>query len=147
VKELSARLLQAVNAAEPRLLEVTADESLKPVLQGGWSRRQVIGHLIDSASNNHQRFVRAMLADALTFPGYDQAGNVRVQAVQDVDWELLVSLWASYNRYLAHVIGQLPEGKLDMHCTIGNGEPVTLRFVAEDYVVHLLHHLEQVGVV
>jgi hypothetical protein len=117
------------------------------VLRGGWSRRQVMGHLIDSASNNHQKFVRAMLADALAFPGYDQAGNVRVQAVQEADWELLVSLWASYNRYLAHVIGRLPEDKLDMSCTIGNGEPVTLRFVAEDYVEHLLHHLGQVGVV
>ena len=147
MKELAARLLGIVDGAEPRLIAVSASESLVPVLRGGWSRRQVMGHLIDSASNNHQRFVRAMLADALVFPGYDQAGNVRVQAVQDADWLLLVSLWASYNRYLAHVIGQLPENKLDMSCTIGNGEPVTLRFVAEDYVGHLLHHLGQVGVV
>ena len=147
MKELAARLREIVDAAEPRLGAVSAEESLTPVLRGGWSRRQVVGHLIDSASNNHQRFVRAMLADALTFPGYEQAGNVRVQAVQEADWVLLVSLWASYNRYLAHVIGQLPEDKLEMSCTIGNGEPVTLRFVAEDYVEHLLHHLGQVGVV
>ena len=147
MKELAARLREIVDAAEPRLGAVSAEESLTPVLRGGWSRRQVVGHLIDSASNNHQRFVRAMLADALTFPGYEQAGNVRVQAVQEADWVLLVSLWASYNRYLAHVIGQLPEDKLEMSCTIGNGEPVTLRFVAEDYVEHLLHHLGQVGAV
>jgi hypothetical protein len=147
MKELAVKLREIVDGAEPRLMAVSASESLVPVLRGGWSRRQVIGHLIDSASNNHQRFVRAMLAEALTFPGYDQAGNVRVQAVQEADWELLVSLWASYNRYVAHVIGQLPANKLEMSCTIGNGEPVTLRFVAEDYVGHLLHHLGQVGVV
>ena len=147
MKELAARLLEIVDAAEPRLRAVSASESLVPVLRGGWSRRQVLGHLIDSASNNHQRFVRAMLADALEFPGYDQAGNVRVQVVQEADWELLVSLWASYNRYLAHVIGKLPEDKLDMSCTIGNGEPVTLRFLAVDYLEHLLHHLGQIGVV
>jgi len=147
MKELAARLLEIVDGAELRLIAVSASESLVPVLRGGWSRRQVMGHLIDSASNNHQRFVRAMLADALEFPGYDQAGNVRVQAVQEAGWELLVSLWASYNRYLAHVIGQLPEDKLDMSCRIGNGEPVTLRFVAVDYVEHLMHHLGQIGVV
>ncbi len=147
MKELAARLLEIVDGAEPRLIAISASESLVPVLRGGWSRRQVLGHLIDSASNNHQRFVRAMLADELAFPGYDQAGNVRVQAVQDADWLLLVSLWASYNRYLAHVIGKLPEDKLDMSCRIGNGEPVTLRFVAVDYVEHLMHHLGQVGVV
>lgn len=147
MSELAARLLEIVDGAEPRLIAVSASESLVPVLRGGWSRRQVLGHLIDSASNNHQRFVRAMLADALEFPGYDQAGNVRVQAVQEAGWELLVSLWASYNRYLAHVIGQLPEDKLDMSCRIGNGEPVTLRFVAVDYVEHLMHHLGQIGVV
>jgi hypothetical protein len=146
MKELAARLLEIVGAAEPRLIAVSASESLLPVLRGGWSRRQVIGHLIDSASNNHQRFVRAMLADALEFPGYDQAGNVRVQAVQGVDWELLVSLWASYNRYLAHVIGKLPEDKLDTVCRIGGGEAVTLRFLATDYVEHLLHHLGQIEV-
>jgi hypothetical protein len=147
VREIAARLREIVDAAEPRLLAISASESLVPVLRGGWSRRQVIGHLIDSASNNHQRFVRAMLADALVFPGYDQDGNVRVQAAQEADWGVLVSLWLSYNRYLAHVIGKIPAGKLDMACTIGNGEPVTLRFVVEDYMEHLLHHLGQIGAV
>lgn len=146
MKELASRLLEIVNAAEPRLLAVSAEESLLPVLRGGWSRRQVVGHLIDSASNNHQRFVRALLADALRFPGYDTDGNVRVQAVQEADWVLLVSLWASYNRYLAHVIGQLPENKLETVCRIGDREPVTLRFLAIDYVDHLVHHLGQIGV-
>jgi len=143
--ELGDNLLRMVDEAEPRLREVSESASLQPVLQGGWSRKQVIGHLIDSASNNHQRFVRAMLADSLEFPGYEQAGNVRVQAVQEADWLLLVSLWANYNRYLAHVIAQLPEDKLETVCRIGAQEPVALRFLAEDYLAHLLHHLGQIG--
>lgn len=142
---LSQGLLRVIDAAEPRLREVGEVGSSKPVLQGGWSRKQVIGHLIDSASNNHQRFVRAMLADELEFPGYDQAGNVQAQAVQQADWLLLVSLWANYNRYLAHLIAQLPEEKMETVCRIGNREPVTLRFLAEDYLTHLLHHLGQLG--
>ena len=134
-----------IDAAEPRLRAVSDAESVVPVLAGGWSRKQVIGHLIDSASNNHQRIVRAMLADALEFPRYDQEGNVRVQAVQEADWLLLVSLWASYNRYLAHVIAQIPGDKFDTVCRIGANEPVTLGFLAKDYLGHLRHHLGQIG--
>jgi hypothetical protein len=104
MKDVSQKLLQAVDAAEPRLRKISELESTKPILRGGWSRKQVIGHLIDSASNNHQRFVRAALQPSLTFPGYDQDGNVRVQAIQEADWKLLVELWAGYNRYLAHVL-------------------------------------------
>jgi len=143
--ELSAKLARAIDEAEPRLRGVSEAESEVPVLAGGWSRKQVIGHLIDSASNNHQRFVRAMLQGALEFPPYDQAGNVRVQAVQEADWLLLVSLWANYNRFLAHVIARIPEDKLEVLCRIGDGEPVPLRFLAEDYLAHLLHHLGQIG--
>jgi hypothetical protein len=145
MKELSKNLLVVVEAAEPRLRKFSAQESARPILRGGWSRKQVIGHLIDSASNNHQRFVRASLQPLLDFPGYDQDGNVRVQAVQDADWALLVTMWVAYNRYLAHVIARLPASKLDTVCSIGSNEPVTLSFLATDYLTHLLHHLRQIG--
>jgi len=145
MKELSDKLVRVVRSAESILLQVPEAESSKPVLSGGWSRKQVLGHLIDSASNNHQRFVRAALQTALDFPGYDQDGCVRVQAVEEADWTLLVSLWAGYNRYLAHVIAHLPASKLETLCRIGLDEPVTLRFLAEDYLRHLLHHLGQIG--
>jgi len=145
MKELSEQLLRVVEAAEPRLREISAPEGIKPLLPGGWSCKQVLGHLIDSASNNHQRFVRAALQTSLDFPAYDQNGNIRVQAPQDADWPLLVSLWAAYNRYLAHIIARLPAAKLETACRIGSGEPVTLGFLANDYVTHLLHHLHQIG--
>lgn len=146
MKELSEQLLAAVSAAEPKLREIGDIESAKPVLKGGWSRKQVLGHLIDSASNNHQRFVRAALQESLEFPAYDQPGNVRLQAPQEADWTLLITLWAAYNRYLAHIIFRLPPSRLDTVCHIGSGKPATLRFIAEDYLVHLLHHLRQIGV-
>ena len=147
MKELSEQLLSAIDFAEPRLRAVSATASIQSALPGGWSRKEVIAHLIDSASNNHQRFVRASLQPALEFPGYDQAGNIRVQAPQEADWTLLISLWATYNRYLAHVIARLPESKLDTPCRIGSDRPVTLRFLATDYLTHLDHHLAQIGAV
>ena len=145
MKELSHKLRQAVDEAERRLHGFAESETEKPVLPGGWSRKQVLGHLIDSASNNHQRFVRAGLQDSLDFPRYDQEGCVRLQAPEKAEWSLLVSLWASYNRYLAHVIDRIPAAKLETPCRIGSGEPVTLGFLATDYLTHLLHHLRQIG--
>jgi hypothetical protein len=145
MNSVSARLARIVNSAEETLRQVRDEDSTTPILQGGWSRKQVLGHLIDSASNNHQRFVRAALQGSLEFPGYDQDGCVRVQGVQEAPWPTLVALWASYNRYLAHVIAHLPAAKLEAPCRIGSGEPVTLRFLVEDYVSHLLHHLGQIG--
>jgi len=146
MKELSDDLLRVVETAEPRLRALSELESAKPALPGGWSRKEVIGHLIDSESNNHQRFVRAALQTSLEFPSYDQTGNARVQAFQEADWFLLVSLWATYNRYLAHVIARLPASKLGTVCRIGSGSPVTLEFLVRDYFRHLVHHLVQIGV-
>jgi len=143
--KLSQDLLRAVESAEPRLRALSESDSAVPTLPSGWSRKEVIGHLIDSASNNHQRFVRAATQPTLEFPGYDQEVNIRVQAVKQADWLLLVTLWAAYNRYLAHVIAHLPPEKLETQCRIGDGEAVTLRYLATDYLQHLLHHLRQIG--
>ncbi|HEX4643917.1 MAG TPA: DinB family protein [Candidatus Acidoferrales bacterium] len=145
MKALSQKLSRLVESAEPILQKVTEAESARPALKGGWSRKQVIGHLIDSASNNHQRFVRASLQGSLEFPGYDQDGCVRVEGPQDAPWALLVALWKSYNLYLAHVIANLPEAQLEARCRIGENEVVTLKFLAEDYLAHLFHHLRQIG--
>ena len=145
MKELGEKLSHVVQSAEPILRRVSEAESSKPVLKGGWSRKQVIGHLIDSASNNHQRFVRAALQGSLDFPRYDQDGCVRLQAIESAPWPLLLALWKDYNLYLAHVIAHLPASQLEAPCRIGGAGPVTLKFLAEDYLVHLLHHLGQIG--
>jgi hypothetical protein len=112
MKELSEKLIKVIQTAEEKLRKVSEADSAKPALKGGWSRKQVIGHLIDSASNNHQRFVRASLQGSLEFPGYDQDGCVRVEAVQEAPWRLLLALWTNYNLYLAHVIAHLPPAQL-----------------------------------
>ena len=143
--QLSSELSRIVDRAEPLLRQISEEDSNRPALPGGWSYKQVLGHLIDSASNNHQRFVRASLADSLEFPAYDQNGCVRVEAVEQAAWPALVALWTSYNRYLAHIIAHFDSAKLEVPCRIGANEPVTLAFLAQDYVRHLTHHLAQIG--
>jgi hypothetical protein len=146
MEHVGAELARIVDAAETHLRQLSEKESRRPALHGGWSRKQVLGHLIESASNNHQRFVRAALADALEFPAYDTPGSVRIQAAESAAWTMLVDLWASYNRFLVHVIRHLPDAKLDVVCRIGSNPPVSLRYLVQDYVVHLAHHLDRMGV-
>jgi hypothetical protein len=145
LKQLSHKLLQLIDTAHPVLANLDDPTSAEPIVAGGWSRKQLLGHLIDSASNNHQRFVRASLQSSLNFPGYDQNGNVRAQHFQTADWHGLVTLWTAYNRFLAHVIAHLPAAKLQTPCRIGVENPVTLEFLVNDYVTHLTHHLQQMG--
>jgi hypothetical protein len=120
-----------------------------------WSIKEIIGHLIDSAANNHQRFVRAASQEELVFPGYEQDDWVRTQAYGSAPWEPLVMLWQSYNLHLARVMATMPasvrERRRETHNfhqigfrTFSADQPVTLDDLMEDYVVHLEHHLAQV---
>jgi hypothetical protein len=145
MKVLSEKLLAAVNSSSASLETLSDVEAAAPALAGGWSRKQLLGHLVDSASNNHQRFVRAALGDSLEFPAYEQNGWSGIQDPQTAEWSTLVALWTNYNRYLAHVIAHLPAEKLDVQCRIGPNSAVSLRFLAEDYLRHLNHHLGQIG--
>jgi hypothetical protein len=135
---------RTINESYDQFARFTEAASAAPVSAGKWSRRELIGHLIDSASNNHQRFVRAQVDAVLTFPGYEQESWVERQAYKDESWADLTMLWKSYNLHLLHVISHMSNDRLDCLCAIGNNEPVTLRFLAEDYVRHLKHHLEQI---
>lgn len=137
-------LAATVDAELPRLGAVGEDLAGQPIAAGKWSRKQVIGHLIDSAFNNEQRFVRAQLGPSLTFPGYAQEEWVSAQAYQQRSWTELLTLWTALNRHVAHVVAHIDPKALETPCTIGAGAPVTLRFIAEDYVRHLRHHLAQV---
>ena len=140
----AARELDRVLAASiPELVAITDQRAAEPHAAGKWSRKEVIGHLIDSASNNHQRFVRGAETHGGEFPGYAQEFCVRVQRPNDVPWTLLVELWASYNRYLAHVIASLPSEAADYPMEVGGGPVVDLLWIAVDYVEHLKHHVNQ----
>src|SRR6185295_5884016 len=95
---------ETINDAVARLSEFSEEESAKPLADSKWSRKEIIGHLIDSAANNHARFVRAQLGDELVFPGYDQEQWVAVQQYADEPWDQLITLWKHYNLHLSHLM-------------------------------------------
>ena len=140
---LAARLLAEVTSAEPRLRQLDDAAAVRQPAPGKWSPKQVLGHLLDSACNNHQRFVRMQEASELALPGYSQDHWVQAQGYDDRPWEEIVAFWAAYNRHLAHVIERIPAEKDGVAGTVG-GQPATLGYVARDYVGHVRHHLRQI---
>jgi hypothetical protein len=155
MQEFLENFRQTINGASDQLLQISAEKSQLPRAEGKWSPKEIIGHLIDSASNNHQRFVRAQFTDDLLFAGYEQEGWVRVQNYQGEDWADLVHLWRLYNQHILNVMSLVPEEtrmKLryqhNLHQiasdALSEDEPVTLDWFMRDYVEHMKKHLKQI---
>ncbi len=143
--DFSEIVLSIEEREHDRLLAMKEQDVTVPLSPGKWSRKEILGHLVDSASNNHQRFVRAQLSDKLEFPPYAQTEWVEIQDYADESWQLLVELWSAYNLHLAHVIANIPPERLKVQCRIGDKEATTLEDLIADYVRHMEHHLKQLN--
>lgn len=153
--DVLADFRHTIERGAERLRLMEEAESAVHAAEGKWSAKEVIGHLIDSAANNHQRFVRAQFTDDLVFPPYEQEEWVRVQRYNGESWPLLVQLWESYNLHLLHVMSSTSEEartklrrKHNLHRiawqTVSEDEPVTLDYFMRDYIGHLKNHLRQI---
>lgn len=141
---LSDHLSTLTESARNHFCAIPVREWGKPYRgSSAWTRAELLGHLIDSAINNQQRFARALVEEELRFPSYPQVDMVRVQRYREAPVGLLIELWANMNRYIAHVLQQIPQAKLGTRCVIGTNPESTLEVVALDYVAHLEHHLKQ----
>ncbi len=139
-----ANQLQSIVNSTRKVFVLFSDEyaSRRPSPEK-WTKKEILGHLIDSASNNHQRFVRGQLTPELRFPEYEQDTWVDLQQYRFASWETLVQLWTYFNTHLVHVITLIPVSSYDNRIIIGDNEPVTLEFIVSDYVRHTLQHVAQ----
>ncbi|MBU1161269.1 MAG: DinB family protein [Candidatus Bathyarchaeota archaeon] len=144
MKEVARQIRSLISKVEPQLSRMNYDEAGFKPDPHKWSKKEILGHLIDSAANNHQRFVRAVNKVADRFPTYDQDEWVRIQRHDKAPWLSLVALWSAYNNHLSHIIECIPENAESSPCNIGKEEPVTLEFVVKDYLRHLQHHLKDI---
>jgi hypothetical protein len=140
-----ANALQAIlDGAVPRLRAMSQKHVMHDRGAGKWNVKEILGHLIDSAANNQQRFVRARTADPLVFPNYDQNAWVDALGYRTRPWLELVDIWAAYNAQIAQIISSTPVARRSVRCLIGDNEAVTLEALMADYVRHVEHHLAQI---
>jgi hypothetical protein len=146
---------RTLDSAHARLLQMSEAESERRPAEGKWSAKEIIGHLIDSAANNHGRFVSAQFKDDLVFAGYEQEKWVAAQHYQEASWSSLLELWRSYNQHLLHLSSFVPPEiltrQVDHHSLhkiawkpVDENSPATLEYLIRDYVDHLNHHLRQI---
>ncbi len=144
MKKVSEKIREIIILSKPRLIEISPEFACRKVSLDSWSKQEILGHLIDSALNNHQRVVRGALNGAEHFPPYDQNRWVEMQGYNERQWEDLIELWAQCNFHLCWALDRLPEGALANPCNIGKEVPVSLGFVIDDYLRHLNLHLGQI---
>lgn len=149
------RLVAVIESVMKDLIALSEEEVSSRPQADKWSRKEIIGHLIDSATNNHQRFVRAHLQENLVFLGYQQAEWVNIHRYQESEWQDLITLWYALNHHIARVMEATPESVLFQAHSEHNFHPIgfvkdrvgdtaTIHDFMVDYVDHLEHHLRQI---
>ncbi|MEM7373521.1 MAG: DinB family protein [Bacteroidota bacterium] len=145
---------KTIEQASPVLMRIPISKQSRRSAPDKWSPKEIIGHLIDSATNNHRRFVKAQWQDQLMMDGYEQENWVKHQCYQEADWKNLVTLWHHYNLHLVHVMQTSSAEQLN-HVVLGlrqgylkppipADQPCSLRELMQDYIAHLKHHLTQI---
>jgi hypothetical protein len=137
------RLAELLEIIPSLLRELSEEEFSAKISATKWSKKEVIGHLIDSAANNHQRFIRLQYQQLPTL-FYDQNKWNELNHYQDLPGAHIIQLWTIYNQHLLEVIKRIPEEHLSKECIVNDGKHQTLEFLRDDYVVHLEHHMRQV---
>ena len=139
-----AQELESLLTSASRLQQINEETAARKPAPGKWSKKETLGHLIDSAANHHQRLVRIQLQGTLDLPGYDGDEWVRVQRYQNLPWSEIIELWRMYNRHLAQIIRNVDADALKHTWKAPEGQTVDLEFIMRDYVVHMKHHLDQI---
>jgi DinB superfamily len=137
---------ELIDRLPARLQALPSDKIGHKPAPDAWSAKEELGHLLDSAANNHQRVVRTQLEDKPDMPGYDGDAWVALHRYHDRDWSWLIEHWAALNGQLLAAAEAVPDSAWSRTCTIADSKPLTLQFVFGDYIHHMLEHLRHMGV-
>ena len=144
MRAIIERLNYLVQAVPLRVKEFSEQE-LSSQLLGKWSKKEILGHLCDSASNNHHRFTKIQFErQPFVVSPYSQNNWVLIQDYQSIPSDEIVNLWATLNRHIVRVISKTPEEKLLYICDIGDNKYFTFYDLIQDYLRHMDHHLRQI---
>jgi len=139
-------LQELIDRLPARLQALPAGNVERKRAPDAWSVKEELGHLLDSAANNHQRIVRTQLEEHPAMPSYDGDAWVALHQYQRRDWQTLIERWAALNSQLLAAAEAVPDPDWSRTCTIADSGPLTLQFVFDDYIEHMLGHLRHMGV-
>jgi hypothetical protein len=141
-------ILQLLEAWEPRLLILSEDIISNRTNSQNRSIRQILGHLVDSASNNTHRMIHLQYREnPMSFPNYATNGNndrwIAIQNYQHENWQDLIHLWKYTNLHLVHVVRNVDQSKLDNQWQSSETKLISLRENIEGYLPHFILHLNE----
>ncbi|BFO66157.1 DinB family protein [Chryseobacterium sp. KCF3-3] len=138
-------LRNIIDAELQRFQNITEEEWSRKGSSEKWSKKEIIGHLCDSAFTNIRRFVVTQYKENENIV-YDQNFWVKAQNYQNVPTSDLIDLWKSLNYQIVHIVENIPDEALQRTCDTTKTEPrvYTLEFIIDDYVDHLQHHLKAI---
>lgn len=137
------RLQLFIDFIPSKLLEMKEEDFSAKISPDKWSKKEILGHLIDSAANNHRRFIQAQIAAPLIIESYQQNEWNKYNHYQDLEREHVISFWKIYNQQLLEIIRRIPLAQLERICIVNESKEVTLAWLINDYVEHLAYHLIQ----
>ncbi len=140
-------LLELIEQTPEKFRNFSEDDILRKTSPEKWSRKEILGHLIDSALNNLRRFTEIQfLPQPYIIQPYDQVNLVIVNDYQHLPVQQLLNLWQTLNRQIIHVIERIPEQKLayPVNPQYHNKEMKNLGWIIGDYVAHMKHHMKQI---
>ena len=143
--DLSTALESLIQSELPSLEAVSElSAGIRPGGDSTWSPKEEMGHLIDSAANNHVRFVRALIEPEFRGDSYAQNDWVTAHRYREMRWLTIVEFWYRYNKFISSLLASVPENKLQTLCFVGSDNGVSLEFLVSDYVLHMRHHLDHI---
>jgi len=143
---ITNEISKVIEIWEPKLTNLPIDTISQKRNNQNRTIKQILGHLIDSASNNHQRMIRLQYNSDLIFPDYRQDNDlwIALQDFQNEDWNILIQLWKYFNLHMIQVIKSVDQSKLDNYWHDFEGTKVTLKQMIEDFLCHIDLHLNEI---
>lgn len=144
--DLRNEIAELVTEWEMKLLELPEKTLSNNRNSQNRTIKQILGHLVDSAVNNHHRIVRLQYTSNLVFPDYRQDNDtwIKIQDYQNEDWEFLVSFWKSYNMHMIHIIKNVNSDCLKNTWKDFEGTVETLESIITGCLSHLNLHINEI---
>ncbi|WP_298533310.1 DinB family protein [uncultured Algibacter sp.] len=145
MNEIQNRLRDLMEHASKLILNYQEFEMCIKPSPEKWSKKEILGHLLDSGINNLQRFTTIQFeSKPFKIDPYSQKGLVDSNDYQNSNTIELLEFWIAINRRIIHVFGIQTQTTLNFEIVLPNGDKSDLKFLMIDYVDHLEHHLNQI---